>query len=129
MPLDSSMRFGCCGWKAGRGAIGICCQFVVCDVALGNGTNRTAAARIIEKDIRFVLIAHLADPMPVDMTELDMTEPDLTEFALRPARRRVLRPRRFRSRPRCGWYPERCRWPRAGCPPSLPCRCGPRSGI
>ena len=27
------MRLGCCGWKAGRGAIGICCQSVDCAAA------------------------------------------------------------------------------------------------
>src|ERR1700693_5669936 len=102
MPLESSMRFGCCGRKAGRGAIGICCQFVAWDAALGSGTKMRAAARIIERETRFSVIARLPGPAHSVLKEPDLTEAVLQELDPIPARRLVLRRWRFRSRLRCG---------------------------
>src|ERR1022692_4449012 len=119
MPLESSMRFGCCGWKAGKGEIGICCQSVDWDAALGSGTHMTAAAttiatKIIERKIRFVrmfiaclFIAHLPGAAHSDLKEPDLTQAAGKELDPIPACRLVLRRWRFRSRRRCGWCPER----------------------
>src|SRR5271168_4353253 len=103
MPLESSMRFGCCGRNAGRGGMGICCQFVAWAADLESGMDSVAAriaARIMERPIRFrfIFIAHLPD-----RTRPGLTEHDLMDDALNPAHCSGPSPQRFLSRPRSGW--------------------------
>src|ERR1700733_15540615 len=98
LPFESSMRFGCWGWKAGRGGTGISCQLVACAAALGGCTKIAADTRIIEKRSRRSFIAHLPDLAQPDRTRPDLTEPDLI-----PAHRLARFPRSFRSRLSCGW--------------------------
>src|SRR5580692_5498016 len=104
MPFESWMRFGSCGLNAGRGGMGICCQFVACAAALEGFTKIVVArivagARSIEKRSRRVFIAHLLDRMGLDRRCLDWTRPDWMHLD----HRLVPRPRLFRSRLWCGW--------------------------